>query len=504
MKECYEAFESCLVAMENGDSLEACLERYPDLEAELRPLLESAQAAKSISDDHVPDAAFQRSRARVLGKASQLRAQHKPKRIIFGRVPRWAMAMVAFALALVFFMSWRGVTETARALPGDPFYPVKRSAENFRIQIASNPEARRAMEVKYERQRVDEVMELLSIGRITQVTFEGLLDERTPDRWIIEGIPVSVTPDTQLIGEIETTRVVEVTGKTQASGEVIASRIALHSYQLVGKVDSIGSDMWVISGISLEVQRDSQIDPAARIDDQVIALVEVQTDGSLQALAILRLLQPELVATGVPQKTEAPSSATTQEPKLIEITGVVESISGDTWTIDGQQVTISAATEIKDRVSVGDHVRVHALLGVDGSLMAREIEFDSSFQQNLNENDDQLEEFKAEDDEGERQGIEDNSGGEDGTEAESSGDSGDDHDKNDDHSTDNSGGDDDTGDNGDNGDDHSGGGDGDHSGDENEDRERSDDGEEQDSYLGYQTQLAGKQPGEFNTLLFIL
>lgn len=500
MKEYYEAFESCLVAMENGDSLDACLERYPDLEAELRPLLETAQAAKSISDDYVSNAAFQRSRSRVLGKATKLRPQRKPRQIIFRRVPRWTMAMVALALALIFFMSWRGVTETARALPGDPFYPVKRSAENIRIQVAPNPEARRAMEVKYEQQRVDEVMELLSMGRITQVTFEGLLDERTPDRWIIEGIPVSVTPDTQLIGEIETARVVEVTGKTQGNGEVMASQIRLHSYQLVGKVDLIGPDKWIISGISLKIHSDSQIDPAARIKDQVIALVEVQTNGSLQALAILRLLQPELVATAVPRETQAPSSAAAPEPKEIEITGVVETISGDTWTIDGQQVTINAATEIKDRVSVGDHVRVHALPGADGSLIAREVEFDASFQENLNENQDQTEEFKPEDNGGERQGIEDHSGGENESGAESSGDSGDDHHQNDDRSTDKSGGDSgkDKGDSSE--DDHRGGDDGAHRGGDSE--EQSGSGEERGSYLDHGTQVANCRPSEFNTLFF--
>lgn len=482
MKEYYEALESCLVAMENGDSLDMCLERHPDLAGELRPLLEAAQAAKSISDDYIPNAAFHRSRSRILGKASQLRTQRKPKQLIFGRVPR--MAMVALALALIFFMSWRGVIETARALPGDPFYPVKRSAENIRIQIAPNPDTKRAIEVKYERQRVDEVMKLLRMGRITQVTFEGLLNERTLDRWMIEGIPVIVTPDTQVIGEIEEARVVEVTGKTQSDGDVKASQIRLHSYQLIGNVNSISHDKWVISDISLKIRRDSQIDPAARVNDQVIVLVKVETNGDLQALAILRLLQPELVATVVPHEIETPSSAATLEPKQIEITGVVESISGNVWTIDGQQIIITGDTEFKDSISVGDYVQVHALLGADGSLTAREIEFDESFQEDLNKNEDKQEEFKPEDHEGEHEGVEDNS----------SGDNGEDHNQIESDSTGNSGNDSgsDDGDNsGDSSgeDDHSGGNDGDHSG--GDDGDHGDDDEEQDSYLGYGTHVAG-------------
>ena len=493
MKEYYEAFESCLEAMENGDSLDTCLERYPDLAGELRPLLETAQAARSIADDSIPNSAFHRSRSRILGKASQLRAQRKPKQFIFGRVPR--MAMAALALALIFFMSWRGVIETARALPGDPFYSVKRSAQNIRIQIAPNPDTKRAIEVKYERQRVDEVMRLLRMGRITQVTFEGLLNERTSDRWIIEGIPVIVTPDTQIAGEIEEARVVEVTGKTQSDGVIEASQIRLHSYQLVGTVNSISPDKWVISDISLQIRRDSQIDPAARVKDQVIVLVEVETSGDLQALAILRLLQPELIATPVPQETETPSVVITPEPKEIEITGVVASISGDVWMIDGRPVIITGDTEFKDSVSVGDYVQVHALLGADGSLTAREIEFDKSFQEDLNQNEDEKEEFKPEDNGGEHEGIEDSSGS----------DNGDDHNQIDDASSGDSGHDggsedgDHSGDPSDAGD-HSGGDEGDHSGEEGGDHR--DGGEEKDSYLGSGVQVAG-EAGEIQQLLFI-
>ncbi|MEJ2267007.1 MAG: DUF5666 domain-containing protein, partial [Anaerolineales bacterium] len=464
-----------------------------DLAGELRPLLETAQAARSIADDAIPNSAFHRSRSRILGKASQLRAQRKPKQFIFGRVPR--MAMAALALALIFFMSWRGVIETARALPGDPFYPVKRSAQNIRMQIAPNPDTKRAIEVKYERQRVDEVMKLLRMGRITQVTFEGLLNERTPDRWIIEGIPVIVTPDTQVIGEIEEARVIEVIGKTQPDGEVEASQIRLHSYQLVGTVNSISPDKWVISDISLQIRRDSQIDPAARVKDQVIALVEVETSGDLQALAILRLLQPELIATPVPQETETPSVVITPEPKEIEITGVVASISGDVWMIDGRPVIITGDTEFKDSVSVGDHVQVHALLGADGSLTAREIEFDKSFQEDLKQNEDEKEEFKPEDNGGEHEGIEDSSGS----------DKGDDHNQIDDASSGDSGHDggsedgDHSGDPSDAGD-HSGGDEGDHSGEEGGDHR--DGGEEKDSYLGSGVQVAGES-GEIQQLLFI-
>ena len=49
-------------------------------------------------------------------------------------------------------------------------------------------------------------------------------------------------------------------------------------------------------------------------------------------------------------------------------------ISGDLWTVGGRQVRITSGTEMKDALQVGDLVKVHATLGTDGVLVAREVE----------------------------------------------------------------------------------------------------------------------------------
>jgi hypothetical protein len=58
----------------------------------------------------------------------------------------------------------------------------------------------------------------------------------------------------------------------------------------------------------------------------------------------------------------------------IEFTGVVEAISGSTWTIAGRTLAVLEGTEIKDSIAVGDTVKVHAFTAADGALTAREIE----------------------------------------------------------------------------------------------------------------------------------
>ena len=73
-----------------------------------------------------------------------------------------------------------------------------------------------------------------------------------------------------------------------------------------------------------------------------------------------------------------------------ELTGVVESIDGDTWVIDGVTVKVSEGTEINGDPSVGSTVIVHVSLDAEGTLIAIEIESlngdDANDNANANEN----------------------------------------------------------------------------------------------------------------------
>jgi hypothetical protein len=57
-----------------------------------------------------------------------------------------------------------------------------------------------------------------------------------------------------------------------------------------------------------------------------------------------------------------------------DFTGAVESIAIDQWTVAGTTFAVTSQTEIKGTFDIGDLVKVHLLVGADGSLVAREIE----------------------------------------------------------------------------------------------------------------------------------
>lgn len=58
----------------------------------------------------------------------------------------------------------------------------------------------------------------------------------------------------------------------------------------------------------------------------------------------------------------------------IEISGAIEALGNGTLTVAGRTITVTAQTEIKGSLKAGEVVKVHATVGSDGSLTAREIE----------------------------------------------------------------------------------------------------------------------------------
>ena len=133
-----------------------------------------------------------------------------------------------------------------------------------------------------------------------------------------------------------------------------------------GLVDSISADQWVISGQTLLVNSQTAIDEGVELKSRVRVEAAVTSDRSATALKIE--LRTQLAAT--------PGAAGNGvfDDSGDEFTGVVESISAESWKIGGQVFLVNSATEIKGSLSVGDMSKVHFVKNPDGSMTATEIE----------------------------------------------------------------------------------------------------------------------------------
>lgn len=382
------AFDSALRALESGHSIEEAVADYPDLEADLRPMLEAAQAAIIAADRTVPMEAMARSRTRVLRRAQILRDAPRPRSRFHRWLPRLGGALAAL---LVILVSGSGLLlASAQALPGDSLYGVKRAAEDFRLNLASAPRVRLPLALQYEDRRIEEVASLLRLGRHTQVEFEGFLTEQAGARWDVGGVPVLITSSTAMESTFRIGDILSVKGETQAGGWLRADLITPAGFAMVGMVEQLSPAAFIIDGQSFTILSTTEIKGQPAIGDSVRVLARVERG---YAVALIIEQANLTVATQMPSSTSSPDgplatataigseaedSAPIDDAALIRFTGVVRSISSSRWLVGEHWVTLTQDTDLRDKIEEGDTVEVRGLGLASGDVVAYRIELDRS------------------------------------------------------------------------------------------------------------------------------
>lgn len=152
-------------------------------------------------------------------------------------------------------------------------------------------------------------------------------------------------------------------GKADSGGTEVSETTST----LTGTVESITSSLWIIAGKPVHVTDDVIIKGTVIVGDEVSAHVHLDENAEYWASQI------ELISHGTPKETARPTQVEGGMQTVSEFSGMVEEISSDQWTIGGQIVMIESQTEIKGNPKIGNLVRVHAIEGEDGMLIALEI-----------------------------------------------------------------------------------------------------------------------------------
>jgi len=131
-KELADILNECLDRLAGGESLRGCLASYPKIAEELKPLLETAIAARKTIDIE-PDPQF-KARARYEIGAAAREATARKRRPFFSWQGRWAVAVAS--LLLVLLMTGGGVAVAAsKSMPDSGLYPVKLAISGNTAQI---------------------------------------------------------------------------------------------------------------------------------------------------------------------------------------------------------------------------------------------------------------------------------------------------------------------------------------------------------------------------------
>jgi hypothetical protein len=171
MNELDNILDECLQRLIAGETIEACLSRYPDYAFTLEPLLRTAQNTLKATDVR-PRPEF-RDRARYQYQTAIRELPVKEKRNFFA-VLRPALATVV-VMAVVLLAGGGVVAAAGGSLPDNPLYQVKLAVEEVRLALTPSDLGKAELNARFADERVDEIIKMAGKGNITLV-------EETTDR----------------------------------------------------------------------------------------------------------------------------------------------------------------------------------------------------------------------------------------------------------------------------------------------------------------------------------
>ena len=349
MSNLYDILEICLNELDNGVELETILVRYPDMAAELRPILQTALTAQQEAVPAPAQNVVMRNQAKVLQRFDQVWDAKPVTRSWFPSLQRRA---VAFALLMIvfFFSGTNLVRASFNSLPGDSLYSVKRSWEKTTLFFTFDVNAHENLELQYEDERLKELNQLFASGRTAHVEFVGTVSQQRGEEWQVATISVIVSAQTDLPEQaIQNGNLVRVLGTTRGEGVVLAERIELIT-------------------VSTPIPTNVETQPA--IETDAVTPQPGNDDSNSESE----------IETPVFHETE--TATPTLTPKIVSFEGILISMDQSIWKINAVFVEAGKA-EIKGVPFIGATVKAEGYFGANGIFIASKLEIVNNF---LNDN----------------------------------------------------------------------------------------------------------------------
>ena len=334
----FDAFDDGLSRLSAGQSLDECLRAYPDLAADLRPMLEAAQVTMAVG--RVPHHVQMRSRARFLAAAAKLREPRRQPGLFAIFLSRSFSTGVAVLAGFVLGTSGLYYV-SANSLPGDTLYGAKRALENARIQLAADPSSRFDLEEEFNDRRASEAEEVRAEDRTATLNFGGPFISGDTARWQVGDFSLSLTDRTEIVGVPQPGFYVDVTAENHG-GLLTALRLAVEEIEVAGELARTGND-WSVNGEHFAITANTSISGALAAGETATVRIRTLHTGDQVATSVtLRApatdtpepsptpspLPPSPTATPIPTNTPpptpAPTLASTPQPILQPATAVPE------------------------------------------------------------------------------------------------------------------------------------------------------------------------------------
>jgi hypothetical protein len=170
-----ECLERLLI---KGESIEQCLQSYPEQAAQLKPLLQTAQVAKKALAIQ-PRADF-RAKARYQFHSALKEAASPRSRPLLSWLPRWA-TVVTLVVGLL-LVGGGTVVAAGNSMPDSPLYPLKLATEQVRLILTPSQIGKASLCAEFADRRVTEIIYMANKGDAQQVE---LITERLDKRLVM-------------------------------------------------------------------------------------------------------------------------------------------------------------------------------------------------------------------------------------------------------------------------------------------------------------------------------
>jgi len=149
-----------------GETLEQCLESYPEQADELKPLLQTALVAQKASAVQ-PHPEF-KARARYEFRSALQEIAPRKSRPLFGWKPQWVTVIIT---VIVLILAGGGTVAAAgNSMPDEPLYPVKLATEQARLALTPSDIGKAQFATELADKRVNEIIYLANKGKSGQIS----------------------------------------------------------------------------------------------------------------------------------------------------------------------------------------------------------------------------------------------------------------------------------------------------------------------------------------------
>lgn len=233
--------DECISAVQAGIPIEEVLEEVPDYAGELRPLLYASALLTDPNPALVPVEKKVALRDEYLRQVSELPANLKPTRrektqaifnIIRRRLTRQAVLndLVTMTITAILTLTMTALMLSVLAvdtIPGDFLYGIKRIGENVRLGLTFDDSQQSELLNEFNQRRIAEIDQLIALNRAAVVEFQGVIEAKGENLWVIEGYTVILPSDLTLADDPQEGDHVAVIGLLRTNNSLVADTITL-------------------------------------------------------------------------------------------------------------------------------------------------------------------------------------------------------------------------------------------------------------------------------------